>query len=78
VHPTVVLSETRTMENRLNKSLSGAKPSDGPPAQSMSFFSGFLAFVLSAAMAIGFIALVNKTHNLLSVAQFEVHIGARQ
>ncbi|MDQ2855927.1 MAG: hypothetical protein M3R68_06340 [Acidobacteriota bacterium] len=64
------------MENHLNKSL--PVPNDCPPAHSMSFFSGFLAFVLSAAMAIGFIALVNKTHDLLSAAQFDVQIGVRQ
>lgn len=34
-----------------------------------SSFSGLLAFVLSAAMAMGFIALVNMTHDLLSPSQ---------
>lgn len=59
------------MEKRLNNGLPNAMPIDGRPAHAMSFLSGLLAFVLSAVMAVGFIALVNKTHDLLSAAQVE-------
>ena len=66
------------MEKRLNNGLPNAAPIYGQPAQAMSFLSGLLAFVLSAAMAIGFIALVNKTHDLLSSAQFEEQEAVRR
>jgi hypothetical protein len=66
------------MENRRNNGLPHATPGCVPPAHAMSFFSGLLAFGLSAIMAIGFIALVNKTHDLLSVAQVRAYISARQ
>jgi hypothetical protein len=62
------------MENRLNNGLPNATPRYGRPTQAMSFLSGLLAFVLSAVMAVGFIALVNKTHDLLSVAEVEGHV----
>jgi hypothetical protein len=66
------------MEKRLNKGLSIASPTYGRPTHAMSFLSGLLAFVLSAVMAIGFIALVNKTHDLLSPAQFEEQVVVRR
>jgi hypothetical protein len=66
------------MEKRLNHGLPNATPIYGRPAPAMSFVSGMLAFVLSAGMAIGFIALVNKTHDLLSPAQSEGQVVVRR
>lgn len=66
------------MENRRNNGLPHATPGYRAPAQAMSFFSGLLAFALSAVMAIGFIALVNKTHELLSAAQLKGSVETRQ
>lgn len=66
------------MENRRNNGLPHATPGYHPAAHAMSFFSGLLAFALSAVMAIGFIALVNKTHDLLSAAQLKGSVETRQ
>jgi hypothetical protein len=38
-------------------------------SRSFSFLGGVLAFALSAVMGVGFVALVNKTHDLFSRPQ---------
>ena len=40
-------------------------------SRALNFMSAVLAFVLSAVMGIAFVALVDKTHDLLSRAAFE-------
>jgi hypothetical protein len=46
----------------------GKKLYDG--ARALNFKSSLLAFVLSAVMGIAFVALTNKTHDLLSTSAF--------
>jgi len=58
------------MEKRLNTGWSKPVPSRGRNASAIDSIKGLLGFVLSAVMAIGFVALVNKTHDLLSHGQF--------
>ena len=59
------------MQKHWNNGRPNAMPIHGRTAGAMSLLSMLPAFVLSAVMAIGFLALVNKTHDLLSAAQLK-------
>ena len=47
----------------MRKKFSGSKP--------LGLINGFTAFVLSAVMGVGFVMLVDKTHDLFSGVAFE-------
>lgn len=66
------------MEERWNNGIPNAMPIPGRTDGAMSLLSVLLAFVLSAVMAIGFMALVNKTHDLLSAAQLKGPVVVRR
>lgn len=66
------------MPERWNNDTSNAMPIYGRTTGSTSFLSVVPAFVLSAVMAIGFLALVNKTHDLLSATQLDGPVAIRR
>jgi hypothetical protein len=66
------------MQERWNNGMPNAMPIYVRTAGTMSLLSVLLAFVLSAVMAIGFMVLVNKTHDLLSAAQLSGPVVVRR